>query len=270
MTTYAYIRVSSDKQTVEIQRDMIKARGYSIDCWLCDEATSGMTDWKVRDIRNAVQNGMPGDKIIVAELSRLGRSLKQILEIVEECRAKSITILLIREGIEVCDDNPFTKLLVSILGSLAEMERNLISQRTKDGLALKKKQGVVLGRPKGSGVGEHYKLLGKEAAIRKLLRRGYSCSWAADILGVDRMTLFYFCQRNPSLKRILETSKHKNRKLRKSSVKGNPIMCVDLGRVFVSVAEAARETGANESCIALAACGKYKTAGGYRWVMLKR
>jgi DNA invertase Pin-like site-specific DNA recombinase len=149
MTTYAYIRVSTDMQTVENQRDMICARGYAIDEWLCDEATSGTTDWHVRDIFRAVTEGKDGDRIVCAELSRLGRSLRQVLEIVEECRSKGIVLVLVREGIEISDDNPVTKLLVSILGSLSEMERNLISQRTKDALARKKRGGTVLGRPVG-------------------------------------------------------------------------------------------------------------------------
>jgi len=197
-------------QTVENQRDMIKSRGYHIDEWLCDEATSGTTDWKIRDIKNAVYNGLPGDRIIVAELSRLGRSLKQILEIVEECRSRQITIVMIREGIEVTDDNPFTKLLVSILGSLAEMERNLISQRTKDALALKRKQGIVLGRPVGSRSRCH-KLTGKETEIKSLFRKGYTKSYAAKVLGVDRMTLDTFIKNDLTLKKVWDSSSKKIR-----------------------------------------------------------
>jgi DNA invertase Pin-like site-specific DNA recombinase len=206
MTTYAYIRVSTDTQTVENQRDMIVARGYVIDEWLCDEATSGTTDWHVRDIHRAVVDGVEGDRIVCAELSRLGRSLRQVLEIVEECRRRGIILVLVREGIEISDDNPVTKLLVSILGSLSEMERNLISQRTKDALARKKREGVVLGRPVGSGVGKHMKLAGREAHIRKLLRRGYSRSYTARLLKVNRFTLYTFVMGNAALKRVWETA----------------------------------------------------------------
>lgn len=146
---YAYLRVSTDDQTTENQRSLIVSKGYKIDSWLVDEATHGTTDWKDRLIKTAIKNSQPGDSIIVAELSRLGRSLKQILEMVEICRKKDVTIVAIREGIELKDDNPITKLLISILGSLAEMERNLIAERTKDALARKKAEGIILGRPVG-------------------------------------------------------------------------------------------------------------------------
>jgi DNA invertase Pin-like site-specific DNA recombinase len=194
---YAYIRVSSDKQTVENQREAIMAAGFQIDTWLCDQAISGTVDWSRRDIKEAVNNGVEGDTIVCAELSRLGRSLKQILEIVEICQKKRIKIILLREAITIADTNPMTKLLVSILGSLAEMERNLISERTKDALALKKKQGVILGRPVGAGKGEHFKLNGKDALICEFMSLGLSKIQTAKYLGVNRMTLdFYLKSKN--------------------------------------------------------------------------
>lgn len=185
---YAYLRVSSDKQTASHQESMIKARGYQIDEWLVDEAVSGTVDWKTRDIYKAVKKGNKGDYIIVAELSRLGRSLRQILEIVETCRQKGIVIVCIREGVELSDDNPITKLLISIMGSLAELERNLISQRTKDALAHKREQGVILGRPKGTSGKEHCKLCGKEEIIRELIMNGNSLTDVAKVLKVHRNT----------------------------------------------------------------------------------
>lgn len=209
MRTFAYIRVSTDDQTVENQRDMILSRGYVINEWLCDEGVSGTKDWKKRDISVAVNEAVSGDRIIVAELSRLGRSLKQILEIVELCRSKNVSIVMIREGIELNDDNPTAKLLVSILGSLAEMERNLISQRTKDALTRKRKEGVVLGRPTGSKTAlTKRKLYGKEAAIKSLRRRGYSKSATARILNVNRNSLEKYVQESSdtSLKRVYKVA----------------------------------------------------------------
>lgn len=186
---YAYLRVSSDKQTASHQRSLIETRGYKIDKWLVDEAISGTIDWKTRGIYKAVKNGGQGDRIIVAEISRLGRSLKQILEIIEICQKKGIVIVCIRESIELSDDNPMTKLLVSIMGSLAELERNLISQRTKDALAHKREMGVILGRPKGTSTVGHHKLFGKDKIITELLSYGNSFSSIAKSLKVNRTTL---------------------------------------------------------------------------------
>jgi DNA invertase Pin-like site-specific DNA recombinase len=194
MTVYAYVRVSTDMQTVENQRELIKSRGYKIDQWLGDEATSGTVDWKIRDIYNAVNDGVKGDTIVVAELSRLGRSLKQVLEIVEICKDKGITLVCIREGIEMNDDNPTTKLLISILGSLSEMERNLISQRTKDALKRKKENGVKLGRPKASKDIKRCKLYDKENEVRALIKTSAPMTKIAEQLGVHPLTLSTFCK----------------------------------------------------------------------------
>jgi len=192
---YAYIRVSTDKQTTENQKNLIESRGYKIDKWLVDEATTGTSDWKVRSIEQAVNESRPGDEIIVAELSRLGRSLSNVLELVEMCRKKEVVIICIREGIELRDDNPITKLLISIIGSLAEMERNLISQRTKDALARKKEAGVVLGRPKGTSRLESNSLWKKRYEVIGMYKDGYSFSKIARELNSHRITVAKFIKR---------------------------------------------------------------------------
>lgn len=191
---YAYLRVSSDKQTAENQRSMIDKRGFKIDKWLVDEAVSGTVEWRHREVAKAVKNGQKGDYIIVAELSRLGRSLRQILEIVETCRKKGIVVVCIREGVELSDDNPITKLLISVMGSLAELERNLISQRTKDALDRKREMGVILGRPHGTGGARYCKLYGKENLVRELLATGSSKTAIAKVLKVHRNTLNKYIQ----------------------------------------------------------------------------
>lgn len=190
---YAYIRVSTDKQTTENQRMLIEGRGYKIDEWLVDEATHGTDDWKIRSIERAVSQSKAGDEIVVAELSRLGRSLSNVLELVELCRKKEVVIICIREGIELRDDNPITKLLISILGSLAEMERNLIAQRTKDALARKKAEGVILGRPKGRKTDPNkHKLLPFKNEIRKDRKKGMSFERLAKKYKTSRNTITNF------------------------------------------------------------------------------
>ena len=190
---FAYIRVSTDDQTVKNQKDMIERAGYRVDKWLADEGVSGTIDWTKREINIAIEEANEGDTIIVAELSRLGRSLKQILEIVELCQKKKVNIIMIREGIQTNNDSPVNKLLLSILGSLAEMERNLISQRTKDALALKKKNGVVLGRPVGRTTPvEKMKLYPKSKQILEWHRDGVSYTEIGRRLGVHRVTVSNF------------------------------------------------------------------------------
>ncbi len=194
MKTYAYIRVSTDDQTVENQRHLIESRGYVIDEWLCDQGVSGTKNWRRRDIAQAVEDAKRNDRIIVAELSRLGRSLRQVLEIVEICREKGVELLMIREGLLIADDNPTTKLMISVIGACAEMERNLIAQRTKDALKLRRKQGIRLGRPKGSRTSaEKRKLSGYEDAIKACRRRGMSKAATARAIGVSRGTLQAYC-----------------------------------------------------------------------------
>ena len=190
---YAYIRVSTDDQTVKNQQDMIERAGYRVDKWLADEGVSGTVDWTKREINVAVEQANEGDSIIVAELSRLGRSLKQILEIVELCQKKKVNIIMIREGVQTNNDSPVNKLLLSILGSLAEMERNLISQRTKDALALKRKNGVVLGRPVGKNKPiEKMKLYPKREQIMQWRNDGISYAEIARRLKVNRITVSKF------------------------------------------------------------------------------
>ena len=190
---FAYIRVSTDDQTVKNQKDMIERAGYRVDKWLADEGVSGTIDWTKREINVAIEEASEGDTIIVAELSRLGRSLKQILEIVELCQKKKVNIIMIREGIQTNNDSPVNKLLLSILGSLAEMERNLISQRTKDALALKKKNGVVLGRPVGKTTPvEKMKLYPKREQILEWRKDGASYREIGRRLGVHRVTVSNF------------------------------------------------------------------------------
>ncbi|MDT2885382.1 recombinase family protein [Lactococcus lactis] len=192
---YAYIRVSTDKQTTENQRTLIESRGFKIDEWLVDEATHGTDDWKIRSIEKAVTESKEGDEIVVAELSRLGRSLSNVLELVEKCRKKEVVIICIREGIELRDDNPITKLLISILGSLAEMERNLIAQRTKDALARKKAEGIILGRPKGGAKIESLKLFKQKDKILKMRSAGVSYSEIGRKLHVHRITVARFVRK---------------------------------------------------------------------------
>ena len=190
---YGYIRVSSDKQTVENQRFVINnfclRENLQIDGWI-EETVSGTKNYDKRQLGHLLKNVKKGDLIICSELSRLGRNLFMIMEILNQCMEKECRVWTIKDSYRLGDDIQ-SKVLAFAFGLSAEIERNLISQRTKEALARKKSEGVVLGRPKGRK-STHVKLSGKEAAIRILLDEGVPKTKIAKIFKVDRMTLDHF------------------------------------------------------------------------------
>lgn len=133
----------------------------------------------------------PGDRFIVSELSRLGRSLNPILQIVDRFIGKGIRLVAMKESIRFeGKPNLQTKAMIALFGLLAEVEQDLIAERIKDGLAAAKAKGKQLGRPKGA-LGKS-KLDGKEEAIKRLLHKKVSKASMARIVGVSPMTLHHF------------------------------------------------------------------------------
>lgn len=192
---YGYIRVSSDKQTVENQRfeisNFCKRENIKIDGWI-EETISGTKAYDKRQLGKLLNKVQEDDLIICAELSRLGRNLFMIMEILNICMTKECRVWTIKDNYRLGDDIQ-SKVLAFAFGLSAEIERNLISQRTKEALARKKAEGVVLGRPKGKkNSPEKYKLSGKEALIKELLAIGVSKRQIAKICKVDRNTLARF------------------------------------------------------------------------------
>lgn len=188
---YGYIRVSSDKQTVENQRfeinNFCKRNGISIDDWI-EETISGTKNYDKRKLGIVLRHIKKDDLIICSELSRLGRSLFMIMDILNLCLSKEARVWTIKDNYRLGDDIQ-SKVLAFAFGLSAEIERNLISQRTKEALKRKKEEGVVLGRPKGSGKPENYKLFGKNEYIKKLLGKHISKTKIAKKLKVNRVTL---------------------------------------------------------------------------------
>lgn len=192
---YGYIRVSSDKQTVENQRfeisNFCKRENIKIDGWI-EETISGTKAYDKRQLGKLLNKVQEDDLIICAELSRLGRNLFMIMEILNICMTKECRVWTIKDNYRLGDDIQ-SKVLAFAFGLSAEIERNLISQRTKEALARKKAEGVVLGRPKGKKSSpEKYKLSGRETLIGELLAVGVSKRKIAKICKVDRNTLARF------------------------------------------------------------------------------
>ena len=194
---YGYIRVSSDKQTVENQRfeinNFCKRKNIKVDGWI-EETVSGTKTYTKRELGKLLKHVRKDDLIICAELSRLGRNLFMIMEILNLCMTKECRVWTIKDNYRLGDDIQ-SKVLAFAFGLSAEIERNLISQRTKEALARKRAEGVIIGRPKGrKNDPDKYKLSGKEILNKELLKNGTSKRKIASICKVDRNTLARFIQ----------------------------------------------------------------------------
>lgn len=190
---YGYIRVSTDKQTVENQRFEIEKycteRGMIINSWI-EETISGTKKPVERKLGKLLNKLKRGDILICAELSRLGRNMYMIMSILNYCMENEIKVWTIKDNYRLGDDLT-SKVLAFAFGLSAEIERNLISQRTKEALAKKRAEGVKLGRPKGKK-SSYYKLTGREKIIKELLEKKIPKVQIAKILGVNRNTLSTF------------------------------------------------------------------------------
>ncbi|MDI6033345.1 master DNA invertase Mpi family serine-type recombinase [Flavobacterium sp. LB2P84] len=194
---YGYIRVSTDRQTTQNQKFEIKnyakERSIVIDEWI-EETISATKKLEQRKFGHLLNKMKKGDMLIVSELSRMGRNLMQIMKILHDCMEKDIQVFTIKERYEL-GNNINSKVLAFAFGLSAEIERNLISQRTKEALARKKAEGVILGRPIGSK-STTLKLTGKEEEIKKLLKKKISYSGIGRILGAHRLTVSSFVKDN--------------------------------------------------------------------------
>ncbi len=200
--TYAYIRVSSDKQTLENQRYEIKQyclqHQIHIDHWY-QEVITGTRNVNDRQLGVLLRRLKAGDVIISTEISRFGRSLYLVLEFFGKCLDKGCRIHTIKDGF-LLGDNLQSKVIAFALSLTAEIERQLISQRTKEALAYRKSMGVQLGRPKGfENSPVQQKLFANIDFVRSLLATGVNRSVVARQLQVGTTSLFKFIQQHPEV-----------------------------------------------------------------------
>jgi DNA invertase Pin-like site-specific DNA recombinase len=195
---YGYIRVSTDKQDCENQRLGIetKARmlGISIGKYIEDSGVSGTIDPNARALGGCLKNLKDGDILICSELSRLGRKLFMIMRILEHCMDCGAKVYTIKDNYEL-GDNIQSKILAFAFGISAEIERELISQRTKEALANRRSNGAILGRPFGSK-NKQLKLDGRNDEINKLLQQGIPKIKIASKMRVSVPTLYNFLATN--------------------------------------------------------------------------
>lgn len=187
---YAYIRVSTDKQNVENQQfEILKfadQKTISIHHWI-KETISGTKSLHDRTLGQLVSNLTSADTLIVTELSRLGRSVMEVMSILNTLMNKKVKVVSIKEGYEL-GDTLDSKILAFAFSLSADIERSMISSRTKEALARKRQEGRTLGRPKGS-LSKETKLTGKEQDIKALLQKRISIASIARIMGVHRLTV---------------------------------------------------------------------------------
>lgn len=187
---YAYIRVSTDKQTTENQRfEILKfadEKRLVVDEWE-EETISGIKPLEERKLGTLINRMVKDDVLLVTEVSRLGRSLMEVMGILHIFMEKQIKVYTTKERYEL-GNNIHSKVLAFAFSLSAEIERSMISSRTKEALARKKSEGKRLGRPKGS-LSKQVKLTGKDEIIKEFLRKRVPYSVIARILEVNRLTL---------------------------------------------------------------------------------
>lgn len=149
---YGYLRVSSDEQDVNSQKQGVvkfaEAREWKIDEYITDEGVSGGKDPDKRNLGPLLKKLQKDDIVIAAEISRLGRDLYMVMDILHFCMKTGCKIYTVKDNFAL-DDNIQSKVLAFAFGLAAEIERQMIRQRTKEGLRLRMKLGVMLGRPPG-------------------------------------------------------------------------------------------------------------------------
>lgn len=186
---YAYIRVSTSKQDIENQKYEIMQycdeRRLLVDEWV-QESVSSRQKLESRELSSLIAKAQKKDIIICTELSRLGRSLFEVMGILNQLMEKDVKVFSIKEGYEL-GNNINSKVLAFAFGLAGEIERDLISQRTKSALSKRKAQGLKLGRPKGS-TGKS-KLDDKQDEIKELLAKKVSVASIAKIYNVQWLTM---------------------------------------------------------------------------------
>jgi DNA invertase Pin-like site-specific DNA recombinase len=190
---YAYIRVSTDAQSVENQRFAIenycKENSLSVSKWV-GETISGKTNVKKRKLGGLMTRLKKGDALICSEISRLGIDMLMLMSVLNDCMRKGVKIIAIKGNYRL-ENNIHSKIFAMAYSIASEIEREFISQRTKEALARKKAEGVKLGHPLGVK-NKNRKLLGKERKIEILIQNKTSIAEIARTFKVNRTTVSRF------------------------------------------------------------------------------
>ena len=193
--TVAYLRVSTIDQDIEkFKSDILRlANGRDFGrVEFVEEKVSGKKSWKERKIKKIIDELSEGDRLIVPELSRLGRSMLEIMEILSIAKEREISIYAVK-GDWHLNSSIGSKIIGMVFAMASEIERDLISQRTKEGLRARKAAGVKLGRPKGPGKS---KLDKNREEIVALLKNGSTKAYIARRYGSSQNNLYNWIKKN--------------------------------------------------------------------------
>lgn len=239
---YGYLRVSSDEQDVNSQKQGVDKfaadKGWTIDKYITDEGVSGGKDPDKRNLGPLLKLLQKDDVIISSEISRLGRDLYMVMDILHFCMERGCVIYTVKDKFVLGDDIQ-SKVLAFAFGLSAEIERQMIRQRTKEGLRLRMKMGVLVGRPIGRESSVH-KLDAEKEKVLEQFKWGVPIRRMAKNFGVDRNTMARFLVRagaydidpdNAELRKLkLQADKEKNRQRNLLSYKEDGWKCVNIDR----------------------------------------
>jgi DNA invertase Pin-like site-specific DNA recombinase len=195
MRVIGYLRVSTNEQDLEnCQAEILRFANEKrlVPVEFVEETISGTVPWKERELGRILEQLKPGDVVITSEISRLARSLGQIIQIIEYCKKKDIAVHAIKGGWSI-NGGIESKVVLYMLGMFAEIERDLISLRTKEALAARKAAGVRLGRKPGAGKSRLDKY---RPEIEALLKNGSRKNFIAQRYGVTEPTLYNWLSKN--------------------------------------------------------------------------
>lgn len=198
--TVAYLRVSTvgqdlDKNKADILH-LANEKGLGQVEWI-EEHASGRISWRKREVAQVLEDLQAGENLVVSELSRLGRSMLECMEILSIASQKEVNIYAVKGNWQL-DGSIQSKILAMAFAMAAEIERDLISQRTREALAAKRRSGVKLGRPKGSGKS---KLDKYRPEIEALLANGSTQHFIANRYGTTEANLSRWLKKH-GLRRI--------------------------------------------------------------------
>jgi DNA invertase Pin-like site-specific DNA recombinase len=184
--TIAYIRTSTDKQELSNQKleiyEYARVKNMVIDDFIEIMISSQKTDAQ-RKIDELTQTLSDSDTLVVTELSRLGRSTAHVIELVNELVKRNIRIIVIKQNLDMRKHDMNSKIIITMFSLFSELERDMISMRTKEALAVRKSQGIVLGKPKG--IIQKSKFDAHVPKIKELLSVGLSIRKIAKVLGYN-------------------------------------------------------------------------------------
>jgi DNA invertase Pin-like site-specific DNA recombinase len=193
MNTYSYIRVSTTDQDTEKNKNAVlqfaNAKAFPSPVHFTEEKISGQTSWKNRELADLVEEMQAGDILIVPELSRLGRSLQDVLDVLQVLTDKEIKVYSVKENFQLNGDDIQSKVMRTMIGLFAEIHSDIHSQRVREGMQAAKANGKTFGRPTGNG---HSSLDPHEQEILNLIKNGSTKRFIARKFDVTTANLYHW------------------------------------------------------------------------------